>query len=187
MDVEDEIHLDPFTTGVGNRNLPPSRRQGAELETAWQASSALKFTAGYAYTDAKFREGVLPGGLFVIGSNMSIAGKRVPLVPEHKLNLGLAWEVAARTRLSAALTALSKQTMDNDEPNTLGVQLPAYAVVDLKLARDFGWGRVAAAVNNLFDEQYYTYAVRSQFTADRYAVYPLPGRSLSATLELKLD
>jgi len=187
MDVDDEIHLDPFTTGVGNRNLPPSRRQGVELETAWQASSALRLTAGYAYTDAKFREGVLPGGPFAIGSNLSIVGKRVPLVPEHKLNLGLAWEIAARTRLSAALTALSKQIMDNDEPNTLGVQLPAYAVVDLKLARDFGWGRLAAAVSNLFDEQYYTYAVRSQFVADRYAVYPLPGRSLSATLELKLD
>jgi len=158
-----------------------------ELETAWQASSALRLTAGYAYTDAKFREGVLPGGPFAIGSNLSIVGKRVPLVPEHKLNLGLAWEIAARTRLSAALTALSKQIMDNDEPNTLGVQLPAYAVVDLKLARDFGWGRLAAAVSNLFDEQYYTYAVRSQFVADRYAVYPLPGRSLSATLELKLD
>jgi iron complex outermembrane receptor protein len=187
MDVEDEIHLDPFTTGVGNRNLPPSRRQGVELETAWQASRALRLTAGYAYTDAKFREGVLPGGPFVIGSNLSIAGKRVPLVPEHKLNLGLAWEVAARTRLSAALTGLSEQIMDNDEPNTLGVRIPAYAVVDLKLARDFGWGRLAAAVNNLFDEQYYTYAVRSIFTADRYAVYPLPGRMLSFTAEFTLD
>lgn len=187
MNVEDEIHLDPFTTGTGNTNLPPSRRQGMELETAWQASPALRLTAGYAYTDAKFREGMLPGGPFVIGSNMSIAGKRVPLVPEHKLNLGLAWEVAARTRLSAALTALSRQTMDNDEPNTLGVQIPAYAVVDLKLARDFDWGRLAAAVNNLFDEQYYTYAVRSQFTADRYAVYPLPGRSFGVTVELRMD
>jgi iron complex outermembrane receptor protein len=186
-DVEDEIHLDPFTTGTGNTNLPPSRRQGAELETAWQASSALRLTAGYAYTSAKFREGVLPGGPFAIGSNLSIAGRRVPLVPEHKLNLGLAWEVAARTRLSAALTGVSKQMMDNDEPNTLGVQIPAYAVADLKLARDFAWGRLAAAVNNLFDEQYYTYAVRSQFTADRYAVYPLPGRSVSLTAELKLE
>lgn len=187
MNVEDEIHLDPFTTGTGNTNLPPSRRQGVELEAAWQASPALRLTAGYAYTDATFREGVLPGGPFVIGSNMSIAGKRVPLVPEHKLNLGLAWDIAARTRLSAALTALSKQTMDNDEPSTLGVQIPAYAVVDLKLARDFGWGRLAAAVNNLCDEQYYTYAVRSQFTADRYAVYPLPGRSFSLAAELKLE
>jgi iron complex outermembrane receptor protein len=186
-DVEDEIHLDPFTTGTGNTNLPPSRRQGVELETAWQASSALRLTAGYAYTDAKFREGVLPGGPFAIGSNLNIAGKRVPLVPEHKLNLGLAWEIAARTRFSAALTGVSKQMMDNDEPNTLGVQIPAFAVADLKLARDFNWGRLAATVNNLFGEDYYTYAVRSQFVADRYAVYPLPGRGFSLTAELKLE
>ena len=111
----------------------------------------------------------------------------MPLVPEHKLNLALAWEVAAHTRLSAALTAFSKQFMDNDEPNTLGVQIPSFALVDVKLAREFGWGRVAAAVNNLFDQQYYTYAVRSQFTADRYAVYPLPGRGVSLTAELKLE
>jgi iron complex outermembrane receptor protein len=187
MDVDDEIHLDPFTAGVGNRNLPPSRRQGLELESSWQATPALKLSAGYAYTDAKFLEGVLPGGAFVIGSNLNIAGKRVPLVPEHKLNLALAWDFAARTRLSAALAAVSRQFMDNDEPNSLGKQIPAYAVVDLKLAREFGWGRLAAAVNNLFDEDYYSYAVRSQFTADRYAVYPLPGRSFSLTAEVKTD
>jgi hypothetical protein len=28
--------------------------------------------------------------------------------------------------------------------------------------------------------------VRSQFIADRYAVYPLPGRTLSLAVELKL-
>src|SRR5512134_340964 len=187
MDVEDEIHLDPFTTGVGNRNLPPSRRQGVELESSWQATPAVKLSAGYAYTDAKYLEGTLPGGPFVIGTGLSIAGKHVPLVPEHKLNLSVAWDIDARTRLSGALTALSDQYMDNDEPNTLGTQIPAYAVVDAKLARDFGWGRLAAAVNNAFDERYYTYAVRSQFVADRYAVYPLPGRTFSLALELRLD
>ena len=187
MNVEDEIHLDPFTMGVGNRNLPPSRRQGVELESSWQVAPALKLSAGYAYTDAKYLEGVLPGGPFVIGTDLSIAGKRVPLVPEHKLNLALAMDLAARTRLSAALTAVSEQYMDNDEPNSLGAQIPAYAVLDVKLAREFGWGRVAAAINNLLDEQYYTYAVRSQFTADRYAVYPLPGRSFSLSAELMLD
>lgn len=186
MDVEDEIHLDPFTAGVGNRNLPPSRRQGAELESSWQVSPEFRLTAGYAFTDARFRAGTLPGN-GSIGTNLDIAGKRVPLVPEHKLNLALAWDFAARTRLSAALTAVSKQFMDNDEPNTLGRQIPAYAVVDLKLAREFGWGRLAAAVNNLFDEDYYSYAVRSQFTPDRYAVYPLPGRSFSLTVEVKTD
>jgi iron complex outermembrane receptor protein len=187
MDVDDEIHLDPFTTGVGNRNLPPSRRQGVELESSWQATPAVKLTAAYAYTDARFLEGTLPGGPFVIGTDLSIAGKRVPLVPEHKLNLAVAWDIGPRTRLSGALTALSEQYMDNDEPNTLGTKIPAYAVVDAKLARDFGWGRLSVAVNNLFDERYYTYAVRSAFTTDRYAVYPLPGRTLSLAAELKLD
>jgi len=187
MDVEDEIHLDPFTTGVGNRNLPPSRRQGVELESSWQATPTLKLSAAYAYTDARFLEGTLPGGAFAIGSDLSIAGKRVPLVPEHKLNLGVAWDIGARTRLSGALTALSEQYMDNDEPNTLGTKIPAFAVVDAKLARDYGRARLSAAVNNLFDERYYTYAVRSAFVADRYAVYPLPGRTLSVAVELRLD
>jgi iron complex outermembrane receptor protein len=187
MDVEDEIHLDPFTTGVGNRNLPPSRRQGVELETRWQAAPSVKLTAAYAYTDAKFLEGTLPGGPFAIGTGLSIAGKRVPLVPEHKLDLTIAWDLAPRTRLSGALTALSQQYMDNDEPNTLGTKIPAFTVVDAKLARELGWGRLAAAVNNVFDERYYTYAVRSAFVADRYAVYPLPGRTFGLTLEVWTD
>ena len=187
IDVEDEIHLDPFTAGVGNTNLPPSRRRGVELDGDWRLTPTLRFFGAYAYTDAKFKEGTLPGGPFVIGTDLSIAGKRVPLVPEHKLNLGLAWNIDARTLLSAAVTVLSEQFMDNDEPNTLGAKIPAYGVVDLKLARDFGWGRIAAAVNNLLDEEYYTYAVRSQFTPDRYNVYPLPGRTLSLTAEFRVD
>ena len=185
-DVTDEIHLDPFTTGVGNTNLPPSRRQGIELDGRWQATPALRLTGGYAYTDARFLEGVLPGSPFAIGTDMPIAGKTVPLVPRHKVNLGWSWDAMARTRFSGALTAVSEQVLDNDEPNTLGHRIPAYSVVDLKLAQSFSWGRLAAGVNNLFNQSYYTYAARSAFTADRYAVYPLPGRTFGLTLELRI-
>ena len=66
--------------------------------------------------------------------------------------------------------------MDNDEPNTLGTKIPAYTVADVKLEHRVGNWKLAAALNNLFDEKYYTYAVRSQFNSDRYAAYPLPGR-----------
>jgi iron complex outermembrane receptor protein len=76
--------------------------------------------------------------------------------------------------------------MDNDEPNTLAKRIPAYYVLDVKLARSFRWGRLSAALNNALDEKYYTYAVRSAFIADRYAAYPLPGRTLSLTAELSL-
>ena len=185
-DVTDEIHLDPFTTGVGNTNLPPSRRQGVETELTWRVASALRVRAGYAYTDARFREGVLAGSAFAIGTNLNVAGKHVPLVPRHKLNLGLAWDVAPRTQLSAALQAVSSQYMDNDEPNTLGVKMPSYGTLDLKLRRDFDWGSLALAGNNLTGERYYNYAVRSAFTADRYSVYPLPGRTLAVTAEFRM-
>jgi iron complex outermembrane receptor protein len=185
--VTDEIHLDPFTTGVGNTNLPPSRRQGLELEARWDATRTLRLAAGYTYTDAKFLEGVLPGSPFAIGTGLSVAGKRVPLVPEHKLNASFTWDATSRTRLSGALGAVSSQLLDNDEPNTLGTKIPGYTFADLKLAHSFGWGRVGLAVNNAFDSHYYTYAVRSAFVADRYAVYPLPGRTFALFAELRLD
>ena len=42
-------------------------------------------------------------------------------------------------------------------------------------------------MNNLFDQNYYTYAIRSQFVADRYAVYPLPGRTIGLIAEFKME
>jgi iron complex outermembrane receptor protein len=184
--VSNEIHLDPFTTGVGNTNLPPSRRQGMELDGRWRPTQALRLNAGYAYTDARFLEGTLAGSAGAIGTNLPVAGKTVPLVPRHKLNAGASWDIVPATQLSAAWTAVSSQVMDNDEPNTLGHRIPAYNTVDLKLAQKFAWGRLAFAVNNLFNAGYYTYAVRSAFVADRYAVYPLPGRTFGFTAELIL-
>ena len=183
VDVFDEIHLDPFTAGIGNTNLPPSRRQGVELEHKLQLAK-VRLSAGYAYTEAKFLEGTLPGAPAAIGTD--IAGKTVPLVPRHKLNLGAAWDVAPRTRLSGALTWVSEQVLDNDEPNTLVHRIPDYYVVDLKLTQSFRWGRLAAGVNNAFGEKYYDYAVRSNFTPDRYSVYPLPGRTVSLAAEVAL-
>ena len=185
-DVRDEIHLDPFTTGVGNTNLPPSRRQGAELEGAWQAARDWRFTLGYTHTDARFLQGTLPGSAFAIGTNLDIAGKRVPLVPRHKLSLGAAWDASAATRATLQVTATSRQVMDNDEPNTLAAGIPRATFADAKLTHELGWGRAALAVNNLFNEKTYLYAVRSAFTADRYSVYPLAGRTLWASLELRL-
>jgi iron complex outermembrane receptor protein len=185
--VFDEIHLDPFSTGVGNTNLPPSRRQGLELDGRWQASTVLHLHATYAFTDARFLEGTLPGSIYAIGTDLELAGRRVPLVPRHKINVGLSWDAAPRTRLSGSLTAVGAQYMDNDEPNTLGTMIPGYTVIDLKLSQSLSWGRLALAVNNLFDERYYTYGVRSAFTADRYSVYPLPGRTISLAAEIALD
>ena len=185
-EVRDEIHLDPFTTGVGNTNLPPSRRQGIELDGSWRATEQIRLTMGYAYTDAKFLEGVLAGSPFAIGTNLNVAGKHVPLVPQHKLNAGFLWDINGSTQLAGALASVSSQYMDNDEPNTLGVKIPRYSTLDMKLAHGFSWGRIALTANNLLGSHYYTYAVRSAFIADRYAVYPLPGRTVGLSAEFKM-
>jgi outer membrane receptor protein involved in Fe transport len=41
-------------------------------------------------------------------------------------------------------------------------------------------------VNNLFGEKYYDYAVRSAFVPDRYSVYPLPERTVSLAVEIRI-
>jgi len=182
IDVTDEIHLDIFSTGIGNTNLPPSRRRGLELEAQQSYGPSLRLAASYTYTDAEFQEGVLPGSAFT-QQNVLIAGKDVPLVPRHKVNLNATWAFAPKWRLNALASYVSDQFMDNDEGNTLGVKIPSYTVADLKLAWQQGDWRLSAAVNNLFNEKYYNYAVRSQVVPDRYSAYPLPERNFTVTAE----
>jgi len=57
--------------------------------------------------------------------------------------------------------------------------MPAYTTVDMKLLHREGPWLLAAGVSNLFNSQYFTYAVASTFTAGRYNAYPMQGRSVS--------
>ncbi len=175
MRVRDEIHLDPYNAGVGNTNLPPLRRYGLELEgrKLW---GPLHLSAAYTLAYAKFTGGFFDD-LSGTGTLVNLDGNNVPLVPRHKISINAAWQVSPSVRLLTSANYISDQYMDNDEPNTLGQKIPAYTIVDARLEYKRGDWTLAAAVNNLFDETYYTYAVRSQFTSDRYAAYPLPGRN----------
>jgi iron complex outermembrane receptor protein len=168
MKVEDEIHLDVYSTGIGNTNLPPLERYGLELEAHGRVGS-LDLSAAYTLAYAKFTSGSLNG--------VPLDGKDVPLVPQNKLSLGAVWHINEQTRLSADANYVSSQLMDNDETNSFDQRIPAYTLVDLKLIRQLGNWQVSAALNNLFDEDYYTYAVHSAFSADRFNAYPLPGRN----------
>jgi iron complex outermembrane receptor protein len=108
-------------------------------------------------------------------------------VPHHKLNLTAAWTISAKTRLGASVTYVGDQYMDNDEGNDMGIKIPAYTVADVKFAHQAGRWRVSATVNNLFNEHYYNYAVRSQFVPDRFNAYPLPLRNFWLSVEYALQ
>lgn len=184
-DVRNEIHLDAFTNGVGNTNLPPSRRRGLELEADWQPGRALRLAGSYTFTDAKFLDGVFPGTFGLL--NNVIAGKNVPLVPRHKLNLSATWQLRPDTRLDASVAHYSRQYMDNDEANDFWTRIPAYTVANLKLEHVVGRMTLALAVNNMFDEKYYSYAVKSQFAATRFNAYPLPERNVYLSARYRFE
>jgi iron complex outermembrane receptor protein len=168
MKVEDEIHLDVYSSGIGNTNLPPLERYGLELEAHGRVSS-VDLSAAYTLAYAKFTSGSLNG--------IALDGKDVPLVPQNKLSLGAVWHIDEQTRLTADANYVSSQLMENDETNSFDQTIPAYTLVDLKLMRQIGSWQLSAAINNLFDQAYYTYAVHSPFNADRFHAYPLPGRN----------
>jgi iron complex outermembrane recepter protein len=159
--VQDEIHLDLYTSGVGNTNLPPSERKGVELEGKWKALQQLSLRAAYTYTDARFQ-----------------AGTEVPLVAKNKINLGATWSATEQTQLNAAVTHVGSQYMDNDEANTFGTKIPAYTAANFKLVHRSGAWSLSAAVNNVFDAHYFNYAVNSTSTPGKYNVYTLPGRTI---------
>jgi iron complex outermembrane receptor protein len=168
MRVRDEIHLDIYSAGVGNTNFSPLERYGVELEAHGRLDS-VDVHAAYTLAFAEFTDGTLDG--------VALEGKDVPLVPRHKLSLGAVWHIDGKTRMSADVHYVSSQRMENDEPNRFDQKIPAYTLLDLKLIRQIGNWQLSAALNNLLDEDYYTYAVHSASNPDRFNAYPLPGRN----------
>lgn len=169
MNLNNEIHYNAIT--FTNMNLSPTRRYGLELEGSHDYSEAFEVSVSYSYTVAKFREGVYGG--------INVAGNNIPLVPRHRLTLASSWKVSEQTTLSGNADYVGKQYFDNDQANTFNQQMPAYTTVDMKLAHREGPWLLAAAVNNLFDRQYFTYGVASNFTPGKYNAYPMQGRSVS--------
>lgn len=69
--------------------------------------------------------------------------------------------------------------MDSDNANSQ-VKIPANGTVDVKLSGEVDHFFWSLSVINLFNAQYYDYAVASSFTPGRYGAYPLPGRTYLA-------
>ena len=74
---------------------------------------------------------------------------------------------------------VGEQRYDGDELNTFNQKMPAYTVVDVKVAYDQAGWRYAAGVQNLFNEHYFSYGVYTGFPT--YAALPAPERSAFVT------
>lgn len=169
IELDNEIVLDPVT--FSNRNLPPTRRRGVEVEARWRPLSGFDLSLGYTYAEAEFRAGSFGG--------TPIAGNDVPLVPRHALNLAAGWGLAQGLRLDGQLRHVGEQRYDSDELNAFNQKMSAYTVVDLKLGYERAGWRLAAGVQNLFNTHYFSYGVFTGFPT--YAALPAPERTLFVT------
>ena len=162
MDLLNEIHFDPVN--FVDTNLDPTRRYGSETSVSLRASDTVLLRGGFAYTRAVFREG-------------PFAGNDIPLVSRVTANAGITWNIWQSYLVAdATVRYWGTRYMDNDEANTQPL-IPANATVDFKLSGKYDRFFWSLSVNDVFNALYYDYAVASTFTPDRFAAYPLPGRT----------
>ena len=177
INLENEIYFSPLVVPFGaNTNLSPTRRTGLELFGEARISPTVEFSGNLVLQSAKFRSGVYGG--------IDATGDDVPLVPRALANLRAAWRFVPRTQLMATLSYVGHQRYDNDQANAFPSVMPDYVLADLKLARDVAGWKLSASLNNVFDKQYYSYAIVNSFgCATAVCAYPQAGRSFFLSAE----
>jgi iron complex outermembrane receptor protein len=167
MLLNNEILFIPFPPIGANINLDPTRRVGVENSATLRLSDAVRLKGGLSYTRATFREGIY-------------AGNDVPLVSRWTGNLGLSWDIYQKfVVLDTVVRWVGERRMDNDQAN-FQPMIPSHTTADIRLGgevKNLFW---SVAVQNLFNVQYFDYAVASSATFGRYNAYPLPGRTFMA-------
>lgn len=188
MDIQNEIHYNPFT--MTNMNLSPTERRGVELDGKFTLSRTLDFGVRYARAKARFKEGVYTGfetnDYSYAPFSTNLAGKNVPLVPKNRLSLNLGWQLQAATRLTVFSNYVGTQNYDNDQSNSFQ-KMPSYTTADIKVTHAMGAWRLSVGVNNLFDRSYYSYGVTnvSGSTPVRYNVYPEDRRNAYVSVDYR--
>ncbi|MCW5623298.1 MAG: TonB-dependent receptor [Burkholderiales bacterium] len=83
----------------------------------------------------------------------------MPLVPRHKANATVSWQMNERMLFAATIRYVGEQRYDNDQANTFDRKIPAYTLVDLVVSRSVGAWRFRTSLLNAFGEKYYTYGI----------------------------
>lgn len=137
-----------------NFNGGKAKSEGLEFTTTLRPTQGLSFSLNGAYTNAKLKDDTPPqvGGL---------SGDRLPYTPKYSIgaNADYEWELGGETTayVGASIRSLSKQPAAYDfafrSANGRQRYLPAYEVVDLRAAVDFGQYSLELYAKNLTDSE----------------------------------
>lgn len=119
--LKNEIYFEPFT--FTNTNIDKSHKYGVEVQDIWRAAPALTARVNYAWTQAVIDAEDGGAGAF--------NGKDLPGVSWHSLNLGLSYQLDARTTLNLAQAWRSSTWAADDFDNNNTQKQRAYASTDV--------------------------------------------------------
>jgi iron complex outermembrane receptor protein len=186
----DILLLGTQTNGYGFfDNAGTTRRQGVEAGLAWRWEKWL-VNANYSYLDATFLDNL------TLSSNSPAAdangfiyvhpGDRIPLMPAHRLVLGVEYDVTPRWKVGGDLRFVSGQYLIGDESNQ-EPKLPPYVTLNLHSSYKINERvTVFGEIDNITDKTYYTYGTFTEldglpakygFLTDARTFSPSPGRT----------
>ncbi|MDP2824957.1 MAG: TonB-dependent receptor [Sulfuritalea sp.] len=176
--IENEIHFmnvpgAGFFNG-GNTNLPPTRHRGIEVDAAGHVGERLSLNGNYRLTSARFVAGSFSG--------VDVSGREIPLVPRQRATMTANYRLDDTWSASGSLQYVGSQRYDNDQANSF-MLMPAYTLLDVKLAWQARDWKLSAGIDNLTDKRYYSYGIRNN-AATSFNAYPEAGRRIMLTAGL---
>lgn len=182
-DAIDEVYFDPtqpVPAGGRNVNLPRVRRYGAETTAGWEGER-WGVSAGHAWTRAEFASEIALSKAPFTSNQRVGKGDSLPMVPEHKGSLEVAFKPAAGWRLSTDGVCVGTQNILGDEANQERL-LPSYCVANLGASLERGAWSLSVRGTNVTDSRYSSRAILSSLSgrAERFYV-PAPGIGASVS------
>jgi len=183
MDVKDEILLDSelggFLGGPGvlTVNIDRVRHQGVESSWSLDALEWLELHGSYTWDDTRIRRDSLTG----------LDGKRVPITPRHRGNLGFRLRLPFEVEAGMDVVLVGRRYGVNDFAHTFEM-LDPYRRWDLHLAWRPSLGEhvelgFAFDVQNLLDREYSEWGGRRTFR-NEVGFFPSPERHYVGTVSV---
>lgn len=169
------------------RNVGETRREGLELGLKGK-HGRLDWYANYGFVDATYQTGVTLQN--AVGAQAVRPGDRIPGIPEHRLNVGVEYELFPGWFFGGDLQYASSQFVRGDDSNELPA-VPEYVLINLNARYEITKHvEIFALANNVLDQDYETFGVlnRNFFTGENERFLG-PGAPIAgwAGLRVRLD
>ncbi len=166
MPVRDEILFvvtDPATFAGRNSNISRSLRKGIELTLKSRYGKMIDGFLNYSYTKATFETDVL---LF---SGQVKKGDEFPLVPNHRVGMGVNLHPVDKLTLSLFGNYVGSQYLLGDESNHAR-KLDDYFVLNGKVSYDYKMFTWYLSLNNMTNANYTSFGILGGFPVQPFLI-----------------